>query len=80
MSTYRAVHVTSPGKFELVNRPLLDPPAGKVRIRVEACGICHSDSVTVDSLLTGNTYPRVPGHFRFPHSRRDGRDIANEAA
>jgi propanol-preferring alcohol dehydrogenase len=62
MSTYRAVQVTSPGKFELVGRPLLDPPAGKVRIRVEACGICHSDSVTVDSLVPGITYPRVPGH------------------
>src|SRR5258708_2160752 len=62
MSTYRAVQVTSPGKFELVNPPLLDPPAGKVRIRVEACGICHSDSVTVDALLPGITYPRVPGH------------------
>jgi D-arabinose 1-dehydrogenase-like Zn-dependent alcohol dehydrogenase len=62
MSTYRAVQVTSPGKFELVNRPLLDPAPGKVRIRVEACGICHSDSVTVDALVPGITYPRVPGH------------------
>jgi alcohol dehydrogenase, propanol-preferring len=62
MSTYRAVQVASPGKFELVNRPLLDPPAGRVRIRVEACGICHSDSITVDSLVPGITYPRVPGH------------------
>src|SRR2546426_4527596 len=62
MSTYRAVQVTSPGKFELVNRPLLDPPAGKVRIRVEACGICHSDSVTVEELVPVITYPRVPGH------------------
>jgi D-arabinose 1-dehydrogenase-like Zn-dependent alcohol dehydrogenase len=62
MSTYRAVQVTSPGKFELVNRPLLDPPAGKVRIRVEACGICHSDSVAVDALVPGIIYPRVPGH------------------
>jgi alcohol dehydrogenase, propanol-preferring len=60
--TYRAVQLTSPGKFELVNRPLLDPPAGKVRIRVEACGICHSDSVCVDALVPGITYPRVPGH------------------
>jgi len=57
MSTYRAVQVTSPGKFELVSRPLHNPPTGKVRIRVEACGICHSDSVTVDSLLPGITYP-----------------------
>jgi propanol-preferring alcohol dehydrogenase len=62
MPTYRAVQVTSPGKFELVNRPLLDPPSRKVRIRVEACGICHSDSITVDAVVPGITYPRVPGH------------------
>ena len=62
MATYRAVQITSPQKFELVDRPLLDPPAGHVRIAVDACGICHSDAVTVDSLLPGITYPRVPGH------------------
>src|SRR5271156_2898 len=62
MPTYRAIQISSPGKFELVNRPLVDPPAGKVRIRVEACGVCHSDSATVDGLLPGITFPRVPGH------------------
>src|SRR6266446_8828296 len=62
MSTYRAVQVTAPGKMELVQRPLIDPPAGRVRLRVEACGICHSDSVTVDGLIPGIAYPRVPGH------------------
>lgn len=62
MTTYRAVQVSSPGKFELVTRPLVDPPAGKVRIRVEACGICHSDVATVDGVLPGITFPRVPGH------------------
>ncbi len=51
MPTYRAVQISSPGKFELVNLPLVDPPAGKVRIKVEACGVCHSDSATVDGLL-----------------------------
>ena len=59
--TYRAVQVSSPGKFELVERPLLDPPAGRVRLRIEACGICHSDSATVDN-KSGITFPRVPGH------------------
>ena len=62
MPAYRAVQISSPGRFELVNRPLVDPPAGKVRIKVEACGICHSDSATVDGLLPGITFPRVPGH------------------
>ncbi|HEV3299811.1 MAG TPA: alcohol dehydrogenase [Planctomycetaceae bacterium] len=62
MSTYRAVQVTSPGKIELVNRPLSDPGAGRVRLRVEACGICHTDSVTMDGLMPGIAYPRVPGH------------------
>ena len=61
LSTYRAVHVVSKGKLELAEKPLLDPPAGHVRIRVEACGVCHSDTITVDGLLPIQ-YPRVPGH------------------
>jgi alcohol dehydrogenase, propanol-preferring len=62
MSTYRAVQVTSLGKMELVKRPLVEPSAGRVRLRVEACGICHTDSVTMDGLIPGIAYPRVPGH------------------
>jgi D-arabinose 1-dehydrogenase-like Zn-dependent alcohol dehydrogenase len=62
MSTYRAVQVTSPGKMDLVQRPLIDPEASQVRLRVEACGICHSDTVTMDGLNPGIAYPRVPGH------------------
>ena len=61
LSTYRAVHVVSKGKLELAEKPLLDPPAGHVRIRVEACGVCHSDAITVDGVLPIE-YPRVPGH------------------
>jgi propanol-preferring alcohol dehydrogenase len=61
-STYRAVQVASPGKFESVERTLVDPPAGKVRLRIEACGICHSDAATVEGLIPGITFPRVPGH------------------
>jgi len=41
---------------------LTEPAAGQVRIRVEACGICHSDSGTVDGVLPNITFPRVPGH------------------
>src|SRR5258708_4251219 len=62
MSTYRAVQINSPGKMELGQRQLLDPAAGRVRLRVEACGICHTDSVTMDGLIPGIAYPRVPGH------------------
>jgi propanol-preferring alcohol dehydrogenase len=62
LSTYRAIQVTEPKKLELVQRPIPNPPAGKVRIRVEACGVCHTDSFTVEGLFPGLTFPRVPGH------------------
>src|SRR5271156_5836548 len=61
MSTYRAVHAVSPGKLELTEKPLSDPPPQHVRIRVEACGVCHSDSATVEGILPIE-WPRVPGH------------------
>src|SRR5467141_3377177 len=61
MSTYRAVQAVSPGKLELTEKPVLDPSAGHVRIRVEACGVCHSDSATVEGVLPIE-WPRVPGH------------------
>jgi len=60
-STYRAVQAVSKGKLELTEKPLVDPPAGHVRIRVEACGVCHSDSATVEGILP-IAWPRVPGH------------------
>ncbi len=50
------------GAIELVERPIPKPPAGHVRIRVQACGICHSDSITKEGLFPGIQYPRVPGH------------------
>ena len=61
-TTYSAVEVTRPGLLQLTQRPLKEPTAGQVRIRVEACGVCHSDSATVDGVLPGITFPRVPGH------------------
>jgi D-arabinose 1-dehydrogenase-like Zn-dependent alcohol dehydrogenase len=61
-ATYTAMEVTEPGRFSKVERPLQDPEPGTVRIRVEACGVCHSDSATVDGALPGIAYPRVPGH------------------
>jgi alcohol dehydrogenase, propanol-preferring len=60
--SYRAMQVTVPGKFELVERAVTAPPPGKVRIRVEACGVCHSDVITAQGFFPGIVYPRVPGH------------------
>jgi D-arabinose 1-dehydrogenase-like Zn-dependent alcohol dehydrogenase len=61
-NTYRAVQVAAPGKLEIVERELTPPPPGTVRIRVEACGVCHSDSMTVEGQFPGISFPRVPGH------------------
>jgi propanol-preferring alcohol dehydrogenase len=60
-ATYRAIELSGPGKFSDVRKPLLDPSPNQVRIRVEACGVCHSDSATVDGLFP-IAWPRVPGH------------------
>jgi Zn-dependent alcohol dehydrogenase len=46
MSAYKAVEVSEPGKLRVVERPIAEPGAGQVRIRVEACGICHTDATT----------------------------------
>src|ERR1700716_2078894 len=59
--TYRAVQAVSPGKLELTNKPLVDPRPGYVRIRVEACGVCHTDATTVEGAFP-IAWPRVPGH------------------
>jgi alcohol dehydrogenase, propanol-preferring len=61
-TTYRAVQAIAPGKLEFVQRELVAPAPGKVRIRIEACGVCHSDALTVEGLTPGIAYPRVPGH------------------
>ena len=59
----RVVQVSKPnGPFEIVERKIPEPGSGEVRIKVQACGICHSDSVTKNGLLPGISYPRVPGH------------------
>jgi D-arabinose 1-dehydrogenase-like Zn-dependent alcohol dehydrogenase len=50
------------GPFELVERDIPEPGAGEVRIKVAACGVCHSDSLTKEGLMPGIAYPRVPGH------------------
>ncbi len=59
----RAVQVSRPnGPLELVERDIPEPRAGSVRVRVEACGVCHSDSLTKQGTFPGLQYPRVPGH------------------
>jgi D-arabinose 1-dehydrogenase-like Zn-dependent alcohol dehydrogenase len=50
------------GDFELVERETPQPNAGQVRVKIEACGICHSDVLVKDGLWPGIQYPRVPGH------------------
>jgi D-arabinose 1-dehydrogenase-like Zn-dependent alcohol dehydrogenase len=50
------------GPFELVEREIPEPGAGSVRIKVEACGICHSDALVKSGAMPGQSYPRVPGH------------------
>src|SRR5215472_4265458 len=60
-TSYRAVQASKPGRLEVVERELMAPPPGKVRIRVEACGVCHSDSGTIEGQFPID-WPRVPGH------------------
>lgn len=63
MSRMRAMVVREPGKgVHLEERELPEPGRHEVRIRVQACGVCHSDSVTVEGRLPGLVYPRIPGH------------------
>ena len=60
-ATYKAIEVPRLGEFSEVRKPLLDPGPNQVRIHVEACGVCHSDSATVEGLFPVQ-WPRVPGH------------------
>jgi D-arabinose 1-dehydrogenase-like Zn-dependent alcohol dehydrogenase len=63
MAKMKAVQVRKAGAdFEIVEREIPQPGPGHVRIRVQACGVCHSDVVTKEGLFPGITYPRVPGH------------------
>src|ERR1700676_2990375 len=63
MPKMRAVQVlNAKGPFQLVEREVPEPAAGAVRIKVQACGICHSDEYAKEGSRPGITYPRVPGH------------------
>src|SRR5438445_6443039 len=61
-STYKAVEVSAPGTLRVVERQVPQPAMRQVRIRVEACGICHTDAATVTGIYPGLKLPRVPGH------------------
>jgi D-arabinose 1-dehydrogenase-like Zn-dependent alcohol dehydrogenase len=63
MATARAMQVSRPGgPLEMVEREISDPGPRQVRIKVQACGLCHSDALTKEGHWPGITYPRVPGH------------------
>lgn len=63
MAKMRAVQVSKAhGPFEMVEREIPQPGPRQVRVKVQACGLCHSDSLTKEGLWPGITFPRVPGH------------------
>lgn len=62
-NTMKAVQVSSPGsKFEVVDCPVPEPEDNEVRVKVDACGICYSDSFVKEGNWPGLDYPRIPGH------------------
>jgi len=59
----KAAQISKPGgDFEIVDRQIPNPGPGQVRIKVQACGVCHSDMFTKEGMWPGIQYPRVPGH------------------
>ena len=62
-TTMKAAQIAKPGAgFQMVEREIPEPAAGQVRIKVQACGVCHSDVLTVEGAWPGIEYPRIPGH------------------
>jgi D-arabinose 1-dehydrogenase-like Zn-dependent alcohol dehydrogenase len=63
IGTMKVALISKPGAdFEIVEREIPEPGAGHVRIKVQACGVCHSDVLTKEGYWPGIQYPRVPGH------------------
>jgi D-arabinose 1-dehydrogenase-like Zn-dependent alcohol dehydrogenase len=63
VATMKVAQVSKPGgDFQIVEREIPKPGAGQVRIKVQACGVCHSDVLTKEGLWPGIQYPRAPGH------------------
>jgi D-arabinose 1-dehydrogenase-like Zn-dependent alcohol dehydrogenase len=63
VGTMKVAQITKPGTgFQIIEREIPQPGFGQVRIKVQACGVCHSDVLTVDGLWPGIQFPRIPGH------------------
>ena len=63
LAPMRVAQISKPGgDFEIVERSIPSPGAGQVRIKVQACGVCHSDVLTKEGLWPGIEFPRIPGH------------------
>jgi D-arabinose 1-dehydrogenase-like Zn-dependent alcohol dehydrogenase len=63
VATMKAAQVSRVGAgLEIVEREIPEPGPGQVRIKVRACGVCHSDALVIDGSWPGIPYPRVPGH------------------
>lgn len=72
----RVVQVPSPkAPFQIVERDIPEPTAGSVRVKVQACGVCHSDSLVKEGLFPGIEYPRVPGHELIGVIDAVGKDV-----
>jgi D-arabinose 1-dehydrogenase-like Zn-dependent alcohol dehydrogenase len=74
----KAVQISKPGgDFEIVERNIPEPARNQVRIKVEACGICHSDAIVKEGHWPGLQYPRVPGHEIAGRIDSVGADVTN---
>jgi D-arabinose 1-dehydrogenase-like Zn-dependent alcohol dehydrogenase len=78
MPKMKAAQISKPGgNFELVERNIPDPGRSQVRIKVEACGVCHSDVLVKEGLWPGLQYPRIPGHEIAGRIDAVGADVTN---
>lgn len=78
MSTMKAMQVAEAGgSFQLVEKEIPTPGPNEVLIKVQACGICHSDAMVKDGLMPGIQYPRTPGHEVVGTIEKAGEDIRN---
>jgi D-arabinose 1-dehydrogenase-like Zn-dependent alcohol dehydrogenase len=78
MPKMKAAQISKPGgNFELVERDIPEPGRSQIRIKVEACGICHSDVLVKEGLWPGLQYPRVPGHEIAGRVDAVGADVTN---
>src|SRR5277367_4324675 len=78
MPKMKAIQVSKPGgNFELVERAIPEPGRTEVRIKVEACGVCHSDVLVKEGVWPGLKYPRIPGHEIAGRIDAVGADVTN---